>query len=998
MHDALLTDAVQDAARASIDNPMLSSMTLRGRIMYLWLSSEPTAILRCLQNCAGNTRTYLRRRLLMRVLLASAVRWLSRHDTQRLRNSAKDQSAGQLGESADKLSRPSASIAEVYRTAHGVPVCDKRYSRGRIKDPEQPPARVGGSGGDTRTRPRDGNSRLDSACGFVSKSLTLAAVPNLSTATLTSLLKTDLAARAVILGSASGEAELVKFIDLAANPSAGDWRQAVHRWLVRNGAVTDLATIVSTEILDPKVESGTGRRMSTLMRLVPRVASALPEDVARQVLEKTVEIATSDIDPYGANGASIAARNAAVSLLRQRPELNQAFTEVLQRYRSETGERATAPARLAALALRERGVPGAALLAEIARTSGASREQLESLATLADAPLANVSSLTTAYDVDSFFDRLTRYLRGLSWPLIILSVGSIGYIVYLTPQKSIPTSVKPLTVTLQIAIAALAVLATTHVFAVNFAANRLPGIIGRYVSRSWTLTATYTASTILIALAVWQPTGERLLRSCAWMWTAAVVIWGICLIATLRTVLSRSDSARAAAGFVSWQLARARTSGKRFGKYQARTFELNNLVTSAPNIELKVGAWRDQWDSALRSRRRGVLAPTNRNLRRLITQPEFKAGARLRFVAGFGLIIGKDQDIAHLVPTRATEISERLKKNALKRLKVRDSLDIEELSSGAVSLTKLSTDLAASGDTGTAHAVAHSLTKLLKEHISAVRRARRNHLRRWMLREQVQEGAGSDLPGYRGIAERSFAARSAQRDEDVAPVIPAVRDVVHSAIQFALERDLPLFNVAESIVRPVMNESGDADGTVSLVAAALSDADKISESGLDSALALLQVAGHRAIELRSRTMTDFILGDLINLCKKDPLRGRAIETLSLLSAFASRHDTVLARRCCESLGKELAEVGKFSAAMTLWRVGAAGVCAGALSVAVQAAHFIDQMELHDHIQQVNANSGLRGAEAIRADIFGGYLGSAPEDALNAFAMFLASVRPIVAGS
>ncbi|MDC8973170.1 hypothetical protein [Mycobacterium marinum] len=896
-------------------------------------------------------------------------------------------------------------------TKFGIPIFDRRYrlkeeaadESANVTDEDAKVTDENAKFVDSNSQsvdPSDGheNRRCQFFCGLlikVVKLLTSSPVQAVDDTILLNAILRKPASRAVILGSSDSLLEPV--IELAVDTSLGDWREAVHHWLLRNADVKELASIVSRDLLVADFAGSDERSTVVLLKTIRHVASALPEDTAQQLLLNILGFAAADIDPYEENSLHIVARDAVVVLLRQRPEL---LGSALQAIRASDVASSGVPeinrdtaARLVAVSLRERGRQAAGELAEIAIASDSDIKKFQSLSRLADAPLLNQADKIDHNGLRKYALILWREVVAVpTWGLILAVIIAVGLITY-----RVEVRLQPINVTLQIAIATIAVLATTHVFAVNFSASRLPGTIGRYVSRARTLTATYTASVALIALSIWLPTTQPVKRSHDWMSTAAVVIWAVSLVSTLLTVLSRSDSARAAAGFASWQLPRARTCGKQVGYCQAHTLQLNAIANSVPNLEMKLNGWRDSWDKVIKSRRRGIFLPSYRGIRNILSHSEFGAGARLRFVAGFGLIAGQRQDIAHLVPTRSQALSHRIISSTQRNLRVLDSSDIEELSSGVVALTKLSADLAFSGDTGTAHAVAHSLTRLVSAHLSSVRHSRRQELTRWRLREQARQVAIPDQPMDVAAPEYQAAARSAREDDDPAPVSPVVRDAVNSAIQHAIDRPSSLFSIAESIVKPILESSGTADMTMALVAGPLSDPQISSAKQLNAVLDLLAVAGHRAIELRSDTAMSLILRDLSNLAVNTEFRWRAIETIVLLVAYASRYDVRLAHQCCDALGEQLRQVSEIPAARALWRAGSAAIAAGAVSIAVRAAQIAVQLDAQQQLIGISSMADCITTESSLSDFFGAYLGSSPRDSLEYFAKFFEKAQPLLAG-
>lgn len=818
---------------------------------------------------------------------------------------------------------------------------------------------------------------------------------NAAPAAVSALFFESDAFRLVVTDRGGGPGALVRVLELSSN-GACDLRTPVHRWIQRHATEAEISTLVADHVFR-KDRPQSPRLDAAVIRLVPIAAGAFTDPLAKDLLSLLLGLTRADLDPYQDNAVHLLARQAVVALLRVRPELIGYVLDSLrlQRPHGVLDQSAGVPveAELVAIALRERGTARVTGLVQLAEAIGAGERQLRLLSRLADAPLQG-----TPFPVElngNALDSL-RQLLAVAVPLLVPPAACAAVFVWWKGHRlhgQIAALGAPE------AIALIALLATVHVFAVQLSASRLPGSIAQFSSRGWPLYASYSASLSVLGLALWAPESQP---GIAADHAAAAVGLGsflVALLGALFTFLSRTDPARAALGFVHSRLNAARAAGRKFGRIQAKSIELNAAIEDTTRLEVRTDAILDEWQAPIFAKRRGLLVPSKRRLLRLAIRAEFETGMRLRLRSGVGTTVGQDSDIAHLVPTRDQSISRRTRRLAMQALIVRPSGDLEAVGSSAIALLGLATELVEKNDFGTAERVLHNLVRMLAAHVSAASVARRRELQRWEQREDVLRKSleRSGESSFRN-SSRSARASSASDDRDVAPVVPAVRDLVKLGTRAALNSEAGTFDLTDILIVPVLRMSGQADSAISMVAFSiptlLSSDRQVLRAGL-----LLRVASLRALELRARLQFDLVLDRLDDIERSlGETTTQVRDIASEISALACRFDVAMAADAFKHLAgyyAKMEEPNAIERARLYWRVGAAAVESGATSVAIDVAEALAADNLGEALAFLRQSEENLIKEASRADIFGGYLGDHSRDALANFATFYEAVAPIL---
>jgi hypothetical protein len=961
--------SVDERAFASFDRLSLPEFA-----EYLWLAATmgPAA------NLAVKSWAAVRKRIrdaIAGTVLQLAVSWIGRNSSEAVAR-VEDCSSGAAPPESDSGAGPSTTY-----TPSGAPIVDKR----RIKLD----AGIPGTEAAPPESPSPHRRLVEWLCamellciGTLVRWASQPRVPKVSARELGELLKKNRSCRAIVRGRADDDLDLSQVLTLASGELLSDWRVAAYQWMKQHGSRLRIEELVSREMENTLTPS----RRSAVLRLVPLVAGSLSDAHARIVLARTIEVVTGPLNPYQQSGQLLLGRSAIVALLRQRPELDEILQDAI--LKTQTSNESLKLANLYAVALRSRGLGAGVALTDVAVSGRLSDKEFETVAKLADKS-SRPSPASSGLEGHGSLIPTGPLIRRLACWLV---VGAVCFFAARILRAALPT-VHPLEVPLAPTIATLALLATVQVFAGNLSGSRLPGVIARHTSQSWQLDLAYGASLGMVGLAVWQSSQIGAAWSIElrnWASAAAVVVWALSLIGALLAVFRRVDFARAAAGFVSIRKRRSRLVGRQIGRYQASAVELTSLVESTTAIDVKIDPVPGTWDRSVSPTRHGIFLPRRSALRQLLATRLMREGLRLRLTSVLGGTVNRYDVTAHVLPLDAQTVDEKWLAKATRKLGVRSSSRIDDICSGALALLKLTSDLASTGDSGTAHQVAQSLTEFVNFHMAHNRRARAAAIARWQVRQSVR--SNRDERRVSGGPKRISRPKLPRDGADSAPVSPVFLAVLQAVSRSAVSASGPFLKTLEYLVRSLLTPSAVADLGVTLVVSALMSEEIDSAKKAAAAQRLLRICALKALDQRHRSNLKFVLDFLTRPMKSGEIDSGSTELATELAAFACRYDVELAVLGVDTMerlfGARASQTATGSEAASYWLVGAAATAVGAQSVALHVAGVLRSRDL---ISWVIAASGVRDtveAYAARSNILGGFLGERPMDALENYGQFL----------
>jgi hypothetical protein len=770
-------------------------------------------------------------------------------------------------------------------------------------------------------------------------------------------------------------------------------------WAKRCVPPADLARFVQAEFIRPGHDGLAARRLNLLMRLTGHAAAALSDGDARAALRLALTHSRKSVDPYAPSGLSLIARSLASMLLEERPELDEIVLSSLELQagvaQSGSGTPPPVEARLLAIAIRNRVPDFGRALSRLTVRAGLGPAQLETVARLADAPLIRPAQLRKAERTLAPLDAVSFIIgRALPWlapPVLVACAGVAVRVHHWAPAHT--------AIALGDSIALLALLGAVNVFTVQLSASRLPGVVARPAGQPWELFFSYSAVLTLLGLSAFHPRAAWLLAATSWAALAALGLFSYGLLAAMFRLLRRTDAGRAAGGYVTRTIPLARMAGRRLGRIQANATEMREAVAAVPAVRTSLDIIAGEWSQNITARDRGFFIPSRGAMRRLLAHHAFERGMRLRVFAGFGTIVGSGENMASLIPARDQTVTRPLAKRASRTLRTRSSNRAEDVAAGAVALTQMAIDLADSGDIGTGRTVAQHVARQVAEHTAAARRARRQTFRKQALRTKAADASGVRS----GVLSAQADVRA--RDTELVPVVPALRDTLRVAVRGRLDSRKDQFNVPGTIIEQLLSSSGQAEAAVDILTSAVASDAAAANAGPGAAAELLRIAGLRALELRRPAAYGQVLDELDRLAGSGTGITAAIDITSVLGATACRFDARLSNRAIDRALARLDLVytggATASAAITqqkvaiLWRVGAAGLACGTMSVAVHSARRVFELGAQDSLGTMASDRALIAREAVRSNLHGGYLGDNPEDALASFGTFANDLAPVL---
>lgn len=958
------------------------------------------------------------------VIVALLLRWADRRAARSAGHEQTSRRVGDHSPAEDDAPRQAdghdhgQTLPSVSTTTAGVRVVDKRrVPREQISSASNIAQTADQrSSGASTSDPDDGTAPVSEPvslkessvvwCRLIGRLITAAArrpIPtDLTSEDLGRIAWTERPCRVVLQDTSPGDISPCEIAALVSRSGIGDWRLPVRRWIERHVESGRLVDLLQSTLLQGDITAVDDRMLTLCLRLCGKAAASLPDEAAGNFLTVALQVAGRPLDPYRSHGAQLVARAAVVDLLKARPELDSMVHRRLTLTRPEVpAETASDEAELLAIAIRDRAADGGASFQALAVAANLSPAALDALAGLADAPLrrpAHIRSAELPGPLSTAVGMIRRWL--VPWvfpPALCVTAGLL--------TRHWRWAAPPASAGLSDAIVALTLLASVNVFTVQLSAQRLPGIVARTAGQPAALYVSYSAVFSVLTASLIKPKSVRAAAAVQWASTSGLALFLAALLVALFTLFGRTDAGRAAQGFVDTTLTRARASGRRLGRIQARAIDLRTTLSGVPAVRLSSDNVVGEWAEAVEARARGFFLPSRRSLRELLAQPQFAGGMRLRLIAGMGTIVNEGSDIAFLIPTARQTVSRRLASCARRSLRTRRAGPVEETATGVVALIKLALDLAAGGDRGTAHAVAQNVNRLIAAHAHAAKEARRAAI----VRQTRSQRARAHGKGRNRDSRLSRVKRAS--DDEVVPVVPAIRDAIQLVVRTRLDARSELRDVPEEIVSAVLAASGRAEAAaVMLVTAIPNDVAEIQASST-AATELLRLAGIRALETNDAVVFRMVIDKLDAIAKSGSAGSRyvsdAVGVCSVLGATACRFDSRRAREAVDAVVAMLdrAEASGISSAAVarmrmfgLWRIGGASLVAASPSVAIYLVRKLNERSDHSTLVAASSDRDLLTREAAQSTICGGYLGDSGMDALANFGSFVDAMQPHLASA
>ncbi len=680
---------------------------------------------------------------------------------------------------------------------------------------------------------------------------------------------------------------------------------------------------------------------------VTNCAASLTSIQARAVLRRCLQFGSQPVQPYEPPGLSLLAKESAVAILEEHPELDSLAW-------SRTGPAAWSDLGVLGTALVRRPIGRSSAVGTLFEQWKPSTDEAVRFAATADTrrltatPPIRRRSLCRRLDLGTRFRRLAR-LAGTPLALALV-IASAWYWEWTDP---------PIRPEIGWALGAMAIVAGVHVVSAQLAAARLQGVLARFSTASTSLAIAYWSAVASGLLAIASPSSERTQDALAWGATVAAVVFLLAVVAAAHGLVRQTDPGVAVSNFVKNRRRAIRVSGYRLGRAQRAALDFRSRAARLAFVSLQPSLPVVARGLEVRAGRRGLHLPDVDRLEKLHNRPEWaELRLQLLLLGQVGTVVPEGALIARVVPDASSSVSATDLKRVYKSIRVRTAKSVEETAEAAVLLVDVAVRLAGRGDASGGERAVEALIAMLRIHLAAV------HDAMW----------GSESA------------------DELAPVVPAVR----APIESALER-LRTANGAEAelllhLVDRLLNITGRAEAAVSMVVS-------------------------RASHLEGR-VTDWQLADLLRACA---LRALATDDhFSLALVYDETEERILdqerqPRGPILEFSSELAAVvcvHGYSNAMSAWlwwwkatqplgtatvrHLGAARIAAAALEAGVLSVALAVSLELRSsgasptQLQDLLTHEEVVTREKTLADLNGGYLGPAPAEALARVGDFLAA--------
>jgi hypothetical protein len=186
---------------------------------------------------------------------------------------------------------------------------------------------------------------------------------------------------------------------------------------------------------------------------------------------------------------------------------------------------------------------------------------------------------------------------------------------------------------------------------------------------------------------------------------------------------------------------------------------------------------------------------------------------------------------------------------------------------------------------------------------------------------------------------------------------------------------------------------GAGDLGVSIVVGTLSIERIDSAARLSAALRVLRLCGLQALDQRQQDNLQLLLSRSTKLAERAESVKDVAEFVCELTAYACRYGPKFALAGCKVL-EQLCRSDPAPGAAALsglgyfWQVGAAAVAVGATSTATYVADIAHRRDLAATIALISKETKYLDQYSLRSNLFGGYLGDRPRDALATYGEFL----------
>lgn len=731
-------------------------------------------------------------------------------------------------------------------------------------------------------------------------------------------------------------------------------------WLNARMSSSEIARVVfEVFVLDGIAASGDAR-VEVALALVRRGAPALPESQAIQLIMPLWRLASAPSDPYSPAGHRAGASTALMELIATRRDITES---VVQFVAGRPIKDRSLALNIVARSVRAMGPTSSESFREFVRLLKLDGSELKRFSETSD---LKTRTSPEAYQTNSVPSIASHHVTTIVRLLLVMHpVVIIGLALFFGERGVAFASVLDLdSVPLEIGVALIALIATIHVFTVQFASARLPAAVARVAGEPWQLWGGYISAISLVAAIILDRNPVE-----SGFWAAVEVLLLLDFVGWLGSALSgtfhRTGAAEACRVYTRRHLSKWVRAGRRHGAFQARANELRRVVDPLPFAGTAGQRELLGFDlTRIEAAERGVFLPSPVRLSRFLAHSIFAGPGYLQFSSGFGLIVPQAGQLA-IVRANDGRLPMHFERRLARVLQPISAKDIEDVSSDAIALAALALGISSSGDLRLAEEIAEDSAQIVVSHLLAVQHSR----------------------------ARAAALRLVDTEDGavVYPVTPALRDILDFLIRRVLEQET-LWRTADVVIKRCLSVSlrGDHAATI-LTSLIVSAGESFPPS---PAAEWLRHAGINAL----RCDDDFAFESVTR-------RLREIATRFTGESNASR---ALVSLCAASLRLRPERFDGAWGEIVLWlqgvgihetasrvslQVGAAALdCGGYRAVAICARQAATDERYAALLEQTSLER-VR-AEASLAELSGLDVGDVPTDRMEQFRDFVSTIRKL----
>ncbi len=718
------------------------------------------------------------------------------------------------------------------------------------------------------------------------------------------------------------------------------------------------------------------------LAVIPEIANILSHSQATAIAIAIADLAVAPTDPYHPVTTSAASRAALAELLSVRPELDDVL---IPPGSIATSPKVRAGLRALAVALHRDDAHRRERFLAACEQAGLNGDGIVDFATSASATQTGRPRSDIWAPMPAARQRLRRTAATtLAWAIPVVA----GAVLVLALRASPPQFLQQ--VAPEVTLATFALIATVHALIITLSREHLPRRMARIAATPRILVSAYVASMIgIVASAIDLSEQPALTATESATWTdvlnglaAVCVLVSVTLLAASSfQVLRLSDPVAATTAFGRSSALRLGRAGSRFGRSQARSLELMTLFEALPNVQVSREVVPGEVAQLVRAGSRGLFAPANRPLRRLVTSAQFGAGMSLRVLAPLGQMVARLDPVLALVPTTAQRVSRETRRRGTALAALQGIGWLDRSRGVTASLYDLAVRTCREGDQGGAQRAASVCLDLCFRHLSSMGAARSRAYERARARVARRTEESAWRPG-RATWQPADPATSRESP----PASPVIVDLIESCVRslsssVSAERDVAMYVLKGLLAYGSREDRIPTRVTRALVAGGQASADRVVSLQLE----LLRRCAVTSLELG---LTDqfLLVVDTMSILpfgKPDAVLDEVAATL----AAAARIDAGAAEQRLQQCIIDKRHNGD-TRFRTLFHIGSAALDAGALRLTVAC---IEELRSPSFVAPSQHWLDLAG-HLVEP---GSYLGNSPRDALAQFADLAVGLDPLL---